>query len=93
MYHTNTCANCKWLDKTRTVYWTGRHDYFYICRYKELQEEAEKNLKRKVFVSFTASDMNARTKVCYPLPCFNMELPEWVKENLNCLDFGGGGFD
>lgn len=37
------CADCKFLDRTRSIYWRGMFGNFYVCKKREAEQQAANN--------------------------------------------------
>lgn len=56
------CADCKFLDRTRFIYWRGMFGNFYVCKKREAEQQAANNrdmTQRPIFApSYLDTDGN-----------------------------------
>ena len=74
-----SCRNCKWLDKSRKIYWHGCYDWFYVCKKHELEQKAygvKMNQKTEIFAP---SQLKVNGEDLGIPVCENMELDDVCK--------------
>ena len=82
------CNCCKYLDKTRTYYWSGAFCTLYVCRRKEMIEKAIANRMNEKPYGFIPSDLKVDGKLLgYAWKCENEPIPEELEPYLNEMQF------
>ena len=81
-----TCAECKWLDKSRRIYWEGCYNWFYVCRRQELNQKAANKVMNRGGTIFAPSQLKVTGENLGTPVCVNMKLDD-VTEVLNQEEF------
>ena len=80
------CKNCKWLDKSQIVHWSGMFNDFYACKKKKLEQQAHKNMGYPTTMFYPSYlDVDGfQHGLAYCLD----DISETEKKYLDYLDFG-----
>lgn len=80
------CAQCKFLDRTRAIYWPGMFGNFYVCKKSEAEQIAANNRDMTQRPIFAPSYLDTEENQHGAMTCLD-ELDAETVKNLNSLQF------
>ena len=82
------CPQCKWLDRSREVYWLGMGVTVFVCRKREIEIDARNRRDGGIWPDFPNSNLTTDGK-WLNWSCLGKIAPD-VEKYLGEFDFSGG---